>query len=93
MLQEGIYALGGVVLASGYAGTWIYGIIERALIPFGLHHVFYMPFWQTGVGGEMLVDGSLIQGAQNIFLHSWLLRIQQSFQLRLQDLWQVSSPS
>ena len=67
VVQEGIYALGGVVLASGYAGTWIYGIIERALIPFGLHHVFYMPFWQTGVGGEMLVDGSLIQGAQNIF--------------------------
>ena len=51
VVQEGIYALGGVVLASGYAGTWIYGIIERALIPFGLHHVFYMPFWQTGVGG------------------------------------------
>lgn len=67
VVQEGIYALGGVVLASGYAGTWVYGIIERALIPFGLHHVFYMPFWQTGVGGEMLVDGSLIQGAQNIF--------------------------
>ena len=67
VVQEGIYALGGVVLASGYAGTWIYGIIERALIPFGLHHVFYMPFWQTGVGGEMLVDGNLIQGAQNIF--------------------------
>ena len=67
VVQEGIYALGGVVLASGYAGTWIYGIIERALIPFGLHHVFYMPFWQTGVGGEMLVDGTLIQGAQNIF--------------------------
>ena len=67
VVQLGISKLGGLVLASGYAGTWIYGIIERALIPFGLHHVFYMPFWQTGVGGEMVVDGNLIQGAQNIF--------------------------
>ncbi len=67
VIQLGISKLGALVLSSGYAGTWIYGIIERALIPFGLHHVFYMPFWQTGVGGEMVVDGTLIQGAQNIF--------------------------
>ncbi|MBR4210986.1 MAG: PTS transporter subunit EIIC, partial [Oscillibacter sp.] len=67
IIQTGIAALGGLVLKSGYIGTWIYGIIERALIPFGLHHVFYMPFWQTAMGGEMEVNGALVQGAQNIF--------------------------
>lgn len=67
VIQSLISALGGLVLSSGYAGTWIYGIIERALIPFGLHHVFYMPFWQTAVGGTAVIDGNLIQGAQNIF--------------------------
>ncbi len=67
IVQGWIASLGNLVLASGYAGTWIYGIIERALIPFGLHHVFYMPFWQTEVGGSMIIDGNLIQGAQNIF--------------------------
>ncbi len=67
IVQGWIASLGNLVLASGYAGTWIYGIIERALIPFGLHHVFYMPFWQTEVGGSMVIDGNLIQGAQNIF--------------------------
>lgn len=67
IVQGWIASLGNLVLASGYAGTWIYGIIERALIPFGLHHVFYMPFWQTEVGGAMLIDGNLVQGAQNIF--------------------------
>ncbi len=67
VVQGWIAALGNLVLASGYAGTWIYGIIERALIPFGLHHVFYMPFWQTELGGSMLIDGVLVQGAQNIF--------------------------
>ncbi|MBR7151967.1 MAG: PTS transporter subunit EIIC [Clostridia bacterium] len=66
-VQNGIYALGDLVLRSGYAGTLIYGFIERILIPFGLHHVFYLPFWQTGVGGSALIDGTLVYGAQNIF--------------------------
>ena len=66
-IQEGIFALGNLVLDSGYVGTAIYGFIERMLIPFGLHHVFYLPFWQTGVGGSAIVDGNLIMGAQNIF--------------------------
>lgn len=67
VVQAGIALLGGLVLNSGYAGTWIYGIIERALIPFGLHHVFYIPFWQTELGGSMVIDGNVVQGAQNIF--------------------------
>lgn len=66
-VQLGISQLGRLVLQSGYAGTLLYGIIERALIPFGLHHVFYMPFWQTELGGTMLIDGQIVSGAQNIF--------------------------
>lgn len=66
-IQEGIYAIGNLVLKSGYAGTLIYGFTERILIPFGLHHVFYLPFWQTGVGGSAIIDGTMIYGAQNIF--------------------------
>lgn len=66
-VQTGISMLGNLVISSGYVGTWLYGLIERALIPFGLHHVFYMPFWQTAVGGTAVVDGVTIQGAQNIF--------------------------
>jgi len=66
-VQTGIYALGDLVLRSGYAGTLIYGFIERILIPFGLHHVFYLPFWQTGVGGSAMIDGVMVYGAQNIF--------------------------
>ena len=66
-IQVGINALGSFVLASGYAGTWLYGFIERALIPFGLHHVFYIPFWQTAVGGSAVVAGQVVEGAQNIF--------------------------
>ncbi len=67
VIQQGIYAVGNVVLNSGYVGTWVYGFMERILIPFGLHHVFYLPFWQTGVGGTMEVAGQMVEGAQNIF--------------------------
>ena len=66
LVQSGIAQLGKLVLNSGYWGTWIYGTLERALIPFGLHHVFYMPFWQTELGGSMLIDGRVVSGAQNI---------------------------
>ncbi|NIZ40307.1 PTS transporter subunit EIIC [Entomospira entomophila] len=66
-VQVGILNLGALVNALGYAGTFIYGLIERSLIPFGLHHVFYMPFWQTEVGGTAVIDGNFIAGAQNIF--------------------------
>ena len=66
-VQSGMYTLGNLVVASKYAGTFVYGLIERALIPFGLHHVFYTPFWYTGLGGTAIVDGYYITGAQNIF--------------------------
>ncbi len=66
-IQSGMHSLGRLVADSKYAGTFVYGIIERALIPFGLHHVFYMPFWQTSLGGTALIDGHYVTGAQNIF--------------------------
>ncbi len=66
-VQAAIAKLGDLVINSGYIGTWIYGITERALIPFGLHHVFYMPFWQTAMGGTAIIDEVVVQGAQNIF--------------------------
>lgn len=67
IVQAGIYRLGALVTGSGYIGTLIFGLVKRALIPFGLHHVFYMPFWQTAVGGTMEIGGQLVQGGQNIF--------------------------
>ncbi|MDO5718952.1 MAG: glucose PTS transporter subunit IIA [Tissierellia bacterium] len=66
-VQAAINAVGNLVRGSGYLGTWVYGLMERALIPFGLHHVFYLPFWQTAVGGSMEVAGKVVEGAQNIF--------------------------
>lgn len=67
VIQNGIFAIGGLVTNSGYAGTFIFGFMERALIPFGLHHVFYIPFWQTGLGGTAIINGVTVAGAQNIY--------------------------
>lgn len=67
VIQNGIFALGSLVMTSGYFGTFLFGCIERALIPFGLHHIFYLPFWQTGMGGQAVIDGVTYFGAQNIF--------------------------
>ncbi len=66
-VQTGMSWLGNLVTYTGAFGTFIYGYIERALIPFGLHHVFYLPFWQTSIGGTMTVDGRTIAGAQTIY--------------------------
>lgn len=67
LIQNGIFHLGTMIASSGYLGTLAFGIIKRALIPFGLHHVFYLPFWQSALGGSMLINGVLVQGGQNIF--------------------------
>ncbi len=67
IIQNGIFLLGDLVMKSGYFGTFLFGVIERALIPFGLHHVFYLPIWQTGISGSAVIDGVTIYGAQNIF--------------------------
>ncbi|MGP4039417.1 PTS transporter subunit EIIC [Gracilibacillus sp. D59] len=67
VVQSGIFSLGGLVEATGYIGTLIYGFVLRLLGPFGLHHIFYLPFWTTSLGGSMIVDGSLVEGTQRIF--------------------------
>ncbi|AHH10833.1 PTS transporter subunit EIIC [Borrelia coriaceae] len=66
-IQFGISKVGVLVEATGYVGTLIYGIFLRMLGPFGLHHIFYLPFWTTGLGGSEIIDGRLVEGTQNIF--------------------------
>ncbi len=66
-IQLGITKLGGIVDATGYVGTLFYGFFLRMLGPLGLHHIFYLPFWQTGLGGTLEVSGKIYEGTQNIF--------------------------
>lgn len=65
--QQVIFGLGGLVDATGYLGTFIYGFVLRMLGPFGLHHIFYLPFWTTALGGSEVINGQLVEGTQRIF--------------------------
>nr|WP_207754641.1 PTS transporter subunit EIIC [Staphylococcus lugdunensis] len=67
-VQSGIFNAGGLVEKTGVIGTFFFGFILRLLGPFGLHHIFYLPFWQTGLGGSLEVGGHMVRGTQNIFL-------------------------
>ncbi len=59
VVQNGIGMIANLVRDAGFIGTFFYGLIERALIPFGLHHVFYTPFWfGSFVDGQILVNGA-----------------------------------
>ena len=66
-LQQLIFCVGGLVESTGYIGTLIFGFVLRMLGPFGLHHIFYLPFWTTALGGAEIIDGELVEGAQRIF--------------------------
>ena len=70
MVQNGIAELAIIVANSGNAGTFLFGLIERALVPFGLHHVFYTPFWYGSfVEANLLIDGvqTAVQGANTAY--------------------------
>ena len=67
IFQTFILNLGEFIVDTGYVGTFIYGALHRLMIPFGIHHLFYLPFWQTAVGGSLVVQDVLVQGGQNIF--------------------------
>ena len=65
--QQVIFYVGELFSETGYIGTLVYGFFLRMLGPFGLHHIFYLPFWTTALGGSEIVNGQLVEGTQRIF--------------------------
>ena len=65
--QAGINALGGFIQSTGNFGLFIYGMLERLLIPTGLHHLVYTPFLYTSLGGVETIGGQVFEGARNIY--------------------------
>lgn len=66
-VQMGITSLGGFINRSGNFGIFIYGALERLLIPTGLHHLVYTPFLYTSLGGVETIGGQVFEGARNIY--------------------------
>lgn len=66
-IQDGLNGFSSTVIeANSTLAAFIFGVIERALIPFGLHHVFYAPFWFQ-FGSYESVTGAIVHGDQQIF--------------------------
>ena len=67
-IQEGLNQLSNFLLNKNLTlTTFIFGIIERSLIPFGLHHIFYAPFWFE-FGQYVSHSGELVRGDQRIWM-------------------------
>ncbi|GAB3070268.1 PTS transporter subunit EIIC [Salinicoccus sesuvii] len=67
-IGNGIANFGEFATGLGTLGAFLYGLLLRMLYLFGLHHVFYLPFWTTAAGGTMEVNGQMVEGFQTIFL-------------------------
>lgn len=68
VVQGGISALAGFIRSSGYFGLFIYGFLERLLIPTGLHHLVYTPFQFSDLGGVLQVGDTTVAGAYAIVM-------------------------
>lgn len=66
-VQTGLKAASSLIDSTGAFGAFIYGFSERLLLPFGLHHFIYLPFFFTSLGGSIQVDGQTVEGAVNIY--------------------------
>ncbi|NRT92278.1 PTS transporter subunit EIIC [Clostridium beijerinckii] len=66
-VQWGISSLGYYIQKSGNFGVFMYGMLERLLIPTGLHHLVYTPFLYSQLGGIETIGGKAIEGARNIY--------------------------
>ena len=72
-VQKGIAALTGFIAASGDAGLFLYGFLERFLIPTGLHHLVYLPFQFSPLGGSLIADGVTYTGAYVVMMTEYNL--------------------
>ncbi|MFB3170844.1 glucose-specific PTS transporter subunit IIBC [Neobacillus sp. 179-C4.2 HS] len=67
-IQNGLNAFSqNMVHANLTISAFIFGVIERSLIPFGLHHIFYSPFWYE-FGEYTTKAGEVVRGDQRIFM-------------------------
>ena len=74
-VQKAIGALTGFLAASGNIGLFLYGFLERLLIPTGLHHLVYMPFQFSQLGGQLTVGSVTYTGAYVVMMTEYNLNL------------------
>lgn len=67
-IANGITALTGFMSTAGALGVFVYGFLNRFLVPTGLHHLIWSPFLYSAVGDQMIINGENVIGAKPVFL-------------------------
>lgn len=65
-VQGAIASLAGMIQESGNIGLFVYGMLNKLLVPLGLHHLIYTPFQFSDVGGTLALGETVIAGAYPI---------------------------
>lgn len=65
-IASGLQALTNLITSSGLFGTFLFGATDKALLPFGIHHLLAFPIEYTRVGGTMEIGGTVFEGVRNI---------------------------
>lgn len=68
VIADGLHFLTSFITSSGLVGTFVFGTLDKLLLPFGIHHLIAFPLEYTRVGGTMMIDGTLFEGVRNIMV-------------------------
>ncbi|MBU5438962.1 PTS transporter subunit EIIC [Tissierella sp. MSJ-40] len=68
VIATGLQSITKLITTSGLFGTFIFGAADKALLPFGIHHLIAFPIEYTRVGGVMEIGGILYEGVRNIII-------------------------
>lgn len=67
-VANALASITGFISNSGLIGTFVFGTLDKLLLPFGIHHLIAFPIEYSAVGGTMLIDGVLYEGVRNIIV-------------------------
>lgn len=68
VINSWITWLSHLMVSSGSIGLFLFGFVQKLLLPFGMHHLLWMPMFYTPLGGTEVVAGKTVNGAYNIWL-------------------------
>lgn len=68
IIASGLQFITHFITSSSLFGTFVFGTMDKLLLPFGIHHLIAFPIEYTRVGGSMMIDGTLYEGVRNIII-------------------------